>query len=145
MAKMAKDFHAVPIAGVGVERIFSLAHDIVTYRRNRLKGETISDVLIAKEFWRSYEDQTLAAEEEEFEKEIREDEFYDQLLANELHTNGISDVEEGNDEQEDGAENSAEEDVEEEEEEEGRQRKRKRAMQKANRNVVNTYGKQKAT
>ena len=34
LALMVKDVLAVPIAGVGVERVFSMARDIVTYRRN---------------------------------------------------------------------------------------------------------------
>jgi len=49
---MAKDFLAIPIAGVGVERVFSSARDVCTYRRNRLKGTTISDIMICKEDWR---------------------------------------------------------------------------------------------
>jgi hypothetical protein len=49
IAKMAKYFLTVPIAGVGIECVFSMARDIVTYRRNRLKVITIYDLMIAKE------------------------------------------------------------------------------------------------
>ena len=47
---MARDILAVPIAGVGIEYIFSIARDVIPYRRNRLKGSTIRNILILKRY-----------------------------------------------------------------------------------------------
>ena len=38
---MAREFLAIPASGVGVERLFNQARDICTYRRHRLKPETL--------------------------------------------------------------------------------------------------------
>ena len=48
MAQMAKDVLAVPVSGVGVERLFSMARDVVTYRRCRLRGSTIEQIMMIK-------------------------------------------------------------------------------------------------
>jgi hypothetical protein len=53
LALMARDILAIPLAGVGVERIFSQARDVITYRRNRLTGQTISDIMVCKSHWRA--------------------------------------------------------------------------------------------
>ena len=45
---MAKDVLAIPVSGVGVERLFSMARDVVTYRRNRFRGTTIERVMLIK-------------------------------------------------------------------------------------------------
>jgi pyruvate/2-oxoacid:ferredoxin oxidoreductase beta subunit len=136
---MARDFLAVPIAGVGVERIFSLARDIVTYRRNRLKGVTIADLLIAKEYWRTYEDQALNTEEVKEEVKIREEEFDDRRWADNPDNLAISDAEDDF-ENSASSENSAEEETEEREN--ARAKKRKRLGVSAHRNIVYTYGNQ---
>ena len=41
VAEMAREFLAIPASGVGVERLFNQARDICTYRRHRLKPETL--------------------------------------------------------------------------------------------------------
>jgi hypothetical protein len=46
LAQMAKDILAIPIAGVGVERIFSIARQICSYQRNRFDAETITQLMI---------------------------------------------------------------------------------------------------
>jgi hypothetical protein len=38
---MARDFLAIPAAGAGVERIFNISRDFVSYRRHNLKGPTV--------------------------------------------------------------------------------------------------------
>jgi hypothetical protein len=139
LANMARDFLAVPIAGVGVERIFSLARDIVTYRRNRLKGVTIADLLIAKEYWRTYEDQALNTEEVKEEVKIREEEFDDRRWADNPDNLAISDAEDDF-ENSASSENSAEEETEEREN--AHAKKRKRLGVSAHRNIVYTYGNQ---
>src|SRR5947209_15860712 len=53
LAKMARDVLAIPIAGVGCERVFNEARDVVTYRRNRLDPSTISDIMISKLHWKN--------------------------------------------------------------------------------------------
>ena len=47
---MVRDVLAVPVASVRVERIFSRARDVVTYRRNRLKATTLKDILVVRLF-----------------------------------------------------------------------------------------------
>jgi hypothetical protein len=58
LAQMAKDVLAIPVAGVGVERIFSIARQICSYQRNHLDAETIMQLMIV----RSY-DQLMAGDE----------------------------------------------------------------------------------
>ena len=48
LASMAKDILAVPASGVGVEREFNSARDIITYRRCRMKPDLIEDLMILK-------------------------------------------------------------------------------------------------
>ncbi len=50
LAQMAKDILAIPVAGVGVERIFSIARQICSYQRNRLDAETIMQLMIVRSF-----------------------------------------------------------------------------------------------
>jgi hypothetical protein len=45
---MAKDVLAVPISGVGIERLFSTARQICGYVRNRLKPSTFSKMMVVK-------------------------------------------------------------------------------------------------
>ena len=40
-----RDVAAVPASSAGVEREFSMAGDIVTKKRNRLSGKTISNIM----------------------------------------------------------------------------------------------------
>ena len=62
LAKMAKRILAVPISSVGVERVFSVARDVLPYRRNRLSGGMIKTLLICK-----YADKGIWAAEEQSE------------------------------------------------------------------------------
>ncbi len=48
LAQMAIDVLAVPISGVGVERVFSLARLVCSYIRNRLCPSTISKLMFVK-------------------------------------------------------------------------------------------------
>lgn len=52
LSRMARDFLAVPIAGVGVERVFSIARDVVPYRRNSLQSTTIRDIMLTKSWYK---------------------------------------------------------------------------------------------
>jgi hypothetical protein len=60
LAQMAKDVLAVPIAGVGVEHLFSIARRICSYQRHQLGADTIRKMMIVRH-WEN------AAEEEEDE------------------------------------------------------------------------------
>jgi hypothetical protein len=46
LAKMARDFLAIPATGVGVERLFNSARDVCHYRRGRLLPDTIHAIMI---------------------------------------------------------------------------------------------------
>ncbi len=48
LAQMAKDVLAVPIAGVGVERIFSAARRIGGYQRHQISATTIRKLMIVR-------------------------------------------------------------------------------------------------
>ena len=48
VARMAKDILAIPLAGVGVERVFNLGRNTCNYRRGHLHGETIKKIMIVK-------------------------------------------------------------------------------------------------
>ena len=85
---MAKDFLAVPLAGVGVERIFSQGRDVIYYRRNRLKGSTIGNIMICKNHWR---DLANSDDEDSDEEEDIQTIRRDWLTADESN---ISDTEE---------------------------------------------------
>lgn len=52
LASMAKDVLAIPAAGVGCERSFSSERDVGSYRRGRLLGATIEDIMIVKHYER---------------------------------------------------------------------------------------------
>ena len=45
LAKWYRDVGAVPASSAGVEREFSMAGDIITKKRNRLSGKTISNIM----------------------------------------------------------------------------------------------------
>ncbi len=50
LAQMAKDILAIPIARVGVERIFSAARRVCGYQRHRLSPETIRKIIVVREW-----------------------------------------------------------------------------------------------
>jgi hypothetical protein len=47
---MAKDILAIPISGVGVERIFSITRQICSYQQNRLDADTIKQLMIVRTY-----------------------------------------------------------------------------------------------
>jgi hypothetical protein len=55
LARMARDILAVQGGSVGVERVFSMARDVIPYRRSRLKSSTIRSSMLVK----SYENDEL--------------------------------------------------------------------------------------
>lgn len=80
MAQMAKDILSIPVAGVGVERLFSMARDVVTYRRNRFRGRTIERIMIIKRtawFSGSQPGPLLPVPENIVEQAMMEDELAD--------------------------------------------------------------------
>jgi hypothetical protein len=46
LAAMARDLLAIPMAGVGIERVFNYARDICHYRRGQLKPDTIRALML---------------------------------------------------------------------------------------------------
>ncbi len=48
LSQMAKDILAVPISGVGVERLFSTALQMCCFTRNRLRPSTIQKMMVVK-------------------------------------------------------------------------------------------------
>ncbi len=45
---MAKDVLAILVSSVGVERLFSMARDVIIYRRNRFREHTVKNIMIIK-------------------------------------------------------------------------------------------------
>lgn len=115
LAKVARDFLAIPVSGVGVESLFSISRDVCHYRRSRLSGNTIEAVIkllmadrgaIAKEF------EELKQEEEDDDDEqaqasdylgldISDDEGLDGTLDDTDDDESLGDGNEG-DQQKDG-------------------------------------------
>jgi len=58
LTRMASDILAVQRGSVGVERVFSMARDVIPYRRSRLKSSTIRSSMHVK----SYENEELRRE-----------------------------------------------------------------------------------
>jgi hypothetical protein len=46
LSQMALDIFSVPVASVEVERVFSLARDVVSLKRGRLNADTIRGMLL---------------------------------------------------------------------------------------------------
>jgi hypothetical protein len=65
LARMARDILAVQGGSVGVERVFSMARDVVPYRRSRLKSSTIRASMLVK----SYEHEELRRELANYDSE----------------------------------------------------------------------------
>jgi hypothetical protein len=73
MGMWYRDVGAVPASSAGVEREFSMAGDIVTKKRNRLSGKTISNIMQYKR-WRARRGEHIIIEEpreipEEYDEE----------------------------------------------------------------------------
>ena len=75
---MAKDILAIPILGVGVERLFSIARSICDIRRASLVLETITSIMILK----YHNSNTKLQEEEDLEtsKAVSKDELNSTIL-----------------------------------------------------------------
>jgi len=58
VARMARDIHALQGGSVGVERVFSIARDVILDRRSRLKRSTIRSAMLVQ----SYENEELRGE-----------------------------------------------------------------------------------
>src|SRR5437588_10105749 len=65
LAWMARDILAVQGGSVGIERVFSMARDVVPYRRSRLKSSTIRASMLVK----SYEHEELRRELANYDSE----------------------------------------------------------------------------
>ena len=52
LAKMAKDYFAIPASSVPVERIFSGDADLITQTRCRLSANTIRYCMCLKSWWK---------------------------------------------------------------------------------------------
>ena len=48
MAQMEKNVLAISIFGVDVERLFSMARDVVIYRRNRFRRTIVDRIMLIK-------------------------------------------------------------------------------------------------
>ncbi len=62
LAQMAKDVFSAAIAGVGVERVFSIVRQICTYQRNRLDEDTIQQLAIVRYYTKLYSAQQHAGQ-----------------------------------------------------------------------------------
>jgi len=49
LSQVAKDILAIPIAGVGVERTFNVAKDVIGDRRHRLSAKTMQQIMVFKD------------------------------------------------------------------------------------------------
>ena len=73
LALMARDVLAAPISSVGVERVFNIARDIISYRRGRLNPGTIRKLIISKHYLQRQRKSLTtqqSTEEDEIEREL---------------------------------------------------------------------------
>jgi hAT family C-terminal dimerisation region len=100
LARIAKDFLAIPVSGVGVESLFSIGRDVCHYRRSRLSADTIEAAMIQLMSDRG----AINREYEDILEEMEEsyDDDYIGLDINENMPTYISDEEDKNEAQEDG-------------------------------------------
>jgi len=66
---MARDILAVQGGSVGVERVFSMARDVIPYRRSRLKSSTIQSSMLLKSYENEELRRELAGHDSEWEAE----------------------------------------------------------------------------
>ncbi|KAG9380025.1 Dimer-Tnp-hAT domain containing protein [Pyrenophora tritici-repentis] len=59
LSQVAKDILAIPIAQVGVERVFNVAKDVIGSRRHRLSARTIQQIMVLKDTISQEEEQGL--------------------------------------------------------------------------------------
>jgi hypothetical protein len=51
LARIAKDFHAIPATSVSSERIFSKAERLLSSTRTRLKGDVVRKIMTLSSWW----------------------------------------------------------------------------------------------
>ena len=82
---MAHNVLTIPVAAVRPERVFSTGRALINYRRNRLKGETIKNLLVLKsqinkilkkEIWsddHDFGDYEISEERKKQDQEVKDD------------------------------------------------------------------------
>lgn len=78
LAQVAKDVLAIPIAEVGVERVFNTSKDVIGDRRHRLKARTVQQLMVLKDAI-SYEDDDIGVSSDEDDDEAQYDEVTEML------------------------------------------------------------------
>jgi hypothetical protein len=73
---MAKDFLAVAISGVGVERAFSQGRLVCRYLRNQLLPQTIKRLLVLRQHWGLLKKDRLQEEGERVKVAVADKESY---------------------------------------------------------------------
>ncbi len=76
LAQMAKDYLAVPISGVGVERTFSSGRLMCPYQRNQLQPETMKRLMVLRHHWGMAERERALKEKERAKERKAEKESY---------------------------------------------------------------------
>jgi hypothetical protein len=71
LALVAKDILAIPIAQVGVERVFNTAKDVIGDRRHRLSAKTIQRIMVLHDSFR--EEATQGPQDEREQHGVEED------------------------------------------------------------------------
>jgi hypothetical protein len=83
LAAMARDLLCIPLAGVGVERIFNLARDICGYRRGHLLPATIREIILVFHAQRRYNSSSRLQQELSLTIDISD--MSAEAMENELH------------------------------------------------------------
>ncbi|QVM12424.1 hypothetical protein D8B26_007053 [Coccidioides posadasii str. Silveira] len=78
VARMARDILAIPLTGVGVERVFNVARDTCHYRRSRLHASTIKKIMLLKHGDKVHMLDEALISHEELAKEVIQDNQDDQ-------------------------------------------------------------------
>jgi len=73
LARMARNIHAVQGGSVGVERVFSMARDVIPYRGSRLISSTIRSSMLVKSYENEEVRRDLAGHDSEREAEKLEE------------------------------------------------------------------------
>ena len=80
LSKITKDVLVVSIAAVTPKHVFSSARDVITFRRNRLSADAISDIIMCKGYYKRLDDIILDSEDAIDKKRQEEDEEYGQKI-----------------------------------------------------------------
>src|SRR5439155_10190567 len=92
-----RDILAIQIAVVGPKRVFSASEDVVTNRRNRLKGDIIHDIMLTKYTYAEEDKEDIRLREEEGNRNNEEEEETIQKIKRLFFKDYISDDEERTD------------------------------------------------